>query len=189
MPHPDHDGLLLAALHLLDSVFQRLRSGNGVTSGADRLREAIRSESRRRTEVQFWAGGVDEVVVGQLTRLTLLRWVGVGDVNERHRIVVGSLRVNRGGERLVVLNALSSVDGGERKRHLLDVHAADAYPDVRRDPVPVRVRGDDDDLIGTPEHPRQMERRGVSSDTATQNHYSCHSGLLFAFTLKSTRYP
>ena len=161
-------------MSLRDHLVERLRRLDGVTGRADRPRVAIGAEPGRRTEVELRPGGVDEVVVLEVGDLALAGRIGVAHRHVRARQLGAALAVQLDRERLVELDALALVDGCERERHLLDGHLADADPDVRRDPVPLRVRCDHDDVVLLADHAAQVQRGGVAGDACAEDDGASH---------------
>ena len=122
----------------------------------------------------FGPGRVDEEVVLQLRDLALALRVGVSHRDVRAREVGAAVAVQFGRERLVELDALAPVDGGEGEGHLLGGHLADADPDVRGDPVPLRVGRDDDDVVLLAEHAPQVQGGGVAGNAGPQDDGATH---------------
>ena len=135
---------------------------------------AVRPEPRGGAEVELRTSGVDQVVVLELAMLAGTGRIGIGDLDVRPRAAGAAFRVDRRGQCLLVGDALALVDRSELEGHLVGLHLADSNPDVRRDPVPVGVRGHHHDLVGPLQHPSEMECRRVAGDPSPQDNDSCH---------------
>ncbi len=151
VPDADNQALSLTCFQFGGDTFERLRSLNGVAGSAHRVGVTVRTKSWGGSEIQLRASRVDEVVVADAVGLAAVCVVGVGEINRRRTVFAVSLGTDRGGESLVEHNALTSVDGTQGNQHLGGIHSSDADPDVRRDPVPLCGRRNDDDLMLTAE--------------------------------------
>ena len=172
--HPDDEDLTFALLHPLDRRLEGRRRVDCVARGAHRVGVAVGPESGSGTEVELRAGGVDQVVVVQLAVLASPGRVGIDHVDVGPWPLRSALRVDRRRQRLMELNPLALVDRSELEGHLVGLHLSHPDPDVRRDPIPVGVRGDHHDLVGTLEHPGEMECGRMAGDAPAQDDDSCH---------------
>ena len=175
VPHPDEKGLALPLLQFLHDPLETLRCLGGMPRRADRPRVAIRAQARRRTEVQLGTGGIDEVVV--LEHRDFARPVRIRVPHVHVRAIAGrpALAVQFGGECLMEFDSLAPVYGGERKRHLLHGHLPDPDPDIRRDPVPLRVGRDHHYLVLPAQHSTQVKGRSVAGYAGSQDDGARHT--------------
>src|ERR1039458_7551448 len=134
-------------------------AADAATRRAHRIGVTVGAQPRGGAEIELGAGGVDQVVIGQLPMLTGAGGAGIGHLDVGRVVRRVALGVDGGGQGLLVADALALVDRSELEGHLVGLHLADTDPDVRRDPVPVGVGGDHHDLVGPREFPGEMERR------------------------------
>ena len=174
MAHPDDQGLPLPGPQLPDHRVQRLGGLLGVPGRADRQRVPVRPQARGGGEVQLGPGRVDQVVVTDPDLLAGPAWKGGDDVHRGLPAVALSLRPDRDRPGLMERDALAPVHRRQRERHLLRGHPADPDPDVRRDPVPVRIRRHDHHLVVLAQQPPQMQGSGVPRNPGSENHHTRH---------------
>ena len=172
--HAHDQGLLLALLHLGDRCLECGGCLDSVARGAHGLRVAVRTQAWRGPEVELGSGGVDQVVVGQFAVLTRAIRIRIGQLDIGGVVRRIALGVDGRGQGLLVADPFALVDRSELERHLLGLHLADADPDVGWDPVPLRVRGDHQHLVGPLEHPREVEGGSMAGDPSAQDYDSCH---------------
>ncbi len=159
----DDERLTLATLHLRNARLELLGSMHGMRSRAhgDGV-TIVRAEAGGRVEIQFGPGRVDEEVVRDRLGLTLAGGRRVDDVDVGLLVLCVALRMDGYGLRLRELDLLALVDGRERKHHLRFGHVARTDPDVRRDPIPLRIRRHDMNSVLLADQPLEMERGGVA---------------------------
>ena len=157
----------------LDGLLKLLVRFQGVRGCADRNGVAgVRPEAFGGAEVQLRAGGVDQIIVGDLVLLARPFRGGVLDRDIRSGVAVAALGMDGDGLGLMKLDPDFLVDFGEVEGDLVFSHLADADPDVGGNEIPFGQRGDDDDLhrprrLGPPFG--QVTRRGVSGNSCAEN--------------------
>ena len=114
------------------------------------------TEPGGRGEVELGSSRIDEEVVLEIADFARAFRIGVarGDVWPSVLRSAGSMQFE--GERLMKLNTFASIHGGKREGDLLRGHLTDAYPDVRWDPIPLRVGRHHDDFVLLAKLPTQV---------------------------------
>lgn len=169
VPHADHEGLRGAGLEHLDHLAQPVVGLDGMIGGAHALGEPARAHPLGGLEPQPRPGRVDQVVVAQPFGGSGLLRRGVLDVDPAARIVAVTPRVKCDRLGLFEPDALAGIHRGQREDHVLLGHFTDADPDVRRNPVPLRVRRDHGDAVFAAQQSAQVQRRRMARHPRTQN--------------------
>jgi hypothetical protein len=174
VPDTDHESLTLPRLQLADGLGQRRGRQLRVTIGAHGERVAVGTQAGCRAEVELGPRRVDEVVVLDALCLAGPRGVGVDDVDEALRGRGIALGVQGDGLGLTEVDAVLVVDRPERERHLLGLHATHPDPDVRGDPVPLRVGRHHHHLVRLLEQSTKVQCSGVAGYPGSEDDYAGH---------------
>ena len=178
VPHADEQGLAFARFEALYDPGELLRGLACMRSCANRPRVPIWAKPWGCGEVQFWPRGVDQVVILQLADFAGAIRVGVAHSHVGARVLKSAFAVQCQCEGLVELDSLAAIHRGKGECHLLGRHLADAHPDVRWNPIPLRVGRYDDDIMPPVQLTTKVQSRRMPGDTGTQDDGASHGDLL-----------
>ena len=173
-----HQRLALARLQPLDGGPQRGGRLDGVVGGADAHGvPTMGAEAGGGPELQLRPGGVDQEVVADAFRPSGLVTGRVLDVDPGaiRRLVAAGM--DGRGLRLDEPDALLLVDGRKREHHLFLGHLPDPHPDVAGDPVPLRVRGHHDHIVGCSQLALSVQGRRVPRNPRTEYDDPSHDAI------------